>query len=127
MSDTDAIRNQIKTKLVKQYQAFRNLAIKISLLSGCIVFAIHFTYIVVTQDIFSIPLDQSLMQCGFSGCVFSAFGYLAGKLYSTYLERKHYIQLGQIMVDRKKDLKEQISIRESRVDALTKNASKAMY
>jgi uncharacterized protein YacL len=118
MSDLEENRIQIKTRLMKQYKAYRNFALKIAILLGSITFAIHFCFIAITRDPAALQIEDAFLQSALSSIAFSVLGYCIGSLIGTVLQRKHFRQLEQIKSRRQKALKDQISIRESRLESL---------
>lgn len=125
MSSNEEAREEIKLKLLKQYKAFRNFSMKIAVLLGSITFAIHFCFIALTRDEAALQLEDAFLQSALSAIAFSVLGYCIGSLIGTVMQRKSYRQLQQIKMKRRKSLNDQISIRQSRLESLEQQNSRA--
>ena len=127
MSDIEETKEQIKHRLLKQYKAYRNFAMKIAVLLGSLTFAVHFCFIALTRDQASLQLEDAFLQSALSSIAFSVLGYCIGSLIGTVLQRKHFRQLEQIKSKRQKALKDQISIRESRLESINQEQEYTVF
>ena len=127
MSDLQEAKDQVKHRLLKQYKVYRNFALKVAILLGSITFAIHFCFIAMTRDQAALRIEDAFLQSALSAISFSVLGYCIGSLIGTVLQRKHYRQLEQIKSRRQKALKEQISIRESRLESIAQETTQTVF
>lgn len=118
MSDNEETREQVKTRLLKQYKAFRNFSMKIAMMLGSISFGVHFCIIVATKDPATLQIEKAFMQSGVSALAFGLLGYCIGSLMGSMMHRKFYKKLAHIKQQRNNSLQEQISIRQSRLEGM---------
>jgi ABC-type dipeptide/oligopeptide/nickel transport system permease component len=126
MSNTQETKEQIKYRLLKQYKTFRNFSLKIAILFGSITFAGNFCIIALSREPAALQLEDAFLQSALSAIAFSVLGYCVGSLVGTVMQRKTFRRIEEIKNTRKKSMQDQISIRESRLDAISQG-SRAVY
>ena len=122
MDELTPNRQQIKDKLLQQYKGFRNYSMKIAVLLGAVTFGGRFLFLVITRDQATLTLEDAFLQSALTAIGFALFGFCVGSIVGAILQRKHFKKLEAIKRERYRILNEQISIRQSKLEALEINS-----
>lgn len=108
----------LKETLMGELKAYRNISIKLAILSWSLSLAGHYCYTVFNKDAMSIQIMESLYQSFLTSLVFALVGYCLGTVLGAHLQHKRLDDIKRKRIERKRYIEEQVSIRQAKLQGL---------
>lgn len=108
----------LKETLMGELKAYRNISVKLAVISWSLSLAIHYTYSIINKDAVSIQIMEALYQSFLVSLVFALVGYCLGSVSGAHLQRKRLGDIKKKRDERRRYIEEQIAIRQAKLQVI---------